>query len=99
MSLCLAVLQLAAAQAPTTSLPDIEFDARIRADEVIVRQDGNAQLTVRVTPGDAPPVEVKRSAPAGAQRYRNLTIDLRATAHISDPNLTQQGNNDDVTPP
>ena len=98
MSLSLAILQLATTQAPMT-LPDIELNARIRAREVVVRQEGEARMTVSVEPGVTQPVEVNRSAPPGAQRYRNLTIDLRAVAQIADPKLSQQGNTDEGTPP
>ncbi len=101
--LALALLQLAAAQ-PAAPPPDIELTARVRAREVTVRQDGTAALELRVSPGVAPPVEVRRSAPAGAQSYRNLTIDLRAAARIADPLApppppSQQGTTDEVTPP
>ncbi len=98
MSLALAILQLVSAQAPAPQ-PDIELNARVRMREVAVRQSGDARIAVQVEPGEAPPVKVQRSAPAGAQRYRNLTIDLRAHARIADPFTSQQGNKDEDTPP
>lgn len=97
MPLSLVLLQLATAQAPTP-LPDIELSARVRAREVLVRQEGEAHLSLKVEPGVAPPIEVKRSAPPGAQRYRNFTIDLRAAARIADPVLSPQGNTNESTP-
>lgn len=98
MPLSLTILQLLSAQTATPA-PDIELNARVRASEVVVRQSGDARLTLKVEPGDAPPVEIERSAPAGAQRYRNLTIDLRAAARIADPQFSKQGNTDESTPP
>lgn len=98
MPLSLVFLQLATAQVPAT-LPDIELNARVRAREAVVRSSGEARLTLSVEPGDAPPVQVSRSAPAGAERYRNLTIDLRATARIADPESSQQGKTDEDTSP
>ncbi|MFA9201914.1 MAG: hypothetical protein ACEQR8_12225 [Cypionkella sp.] len=90
--LALAVLQLAAGQpavaAEPAPPPDIELTARVSAREVTVRQAGEASLAVRVSPGEAPPVEVARSAPAGAERYRNLTITLRGAARVAAPFLS-----------
>lgn len=100
--LALALLQLAAAQ-PAAPPPDIELSVRVRAREVTVRQEGEASLRLRVSPGEAPPVEVRRSAPAGAARYRNLAIDVRGAARIADPNASpdqsQQGTDDEAPPP
>jgi hypothetical protein len=100
--LALALLQLAAPQA-AAPLPNIELSARVRAREVTVRQEGEASLALRVSPGEAQPVEVRRSAPAGAQSYRNLTISVRGAVRFADPlaspNPTKQGTTDEVTPP
>lgn len=78
------VAQAAAAQA-APSLPDIEIRARVQADRVEVRQQGDARVELRVDPGTAEPVHVERSAPPGQLSYRNLTIDLSAAARIADP--------------
>jgi hypothetical protein len=97
----LALLQLAAPQAAAPP-PDIELNARVRAREVTVRQEGAASLALRVSPGEAPPVAVERSAPVGAQKYRNLTISVRGAVRIADPNAspqTQKGTDDEATPP
>jgi hypothetical protein len=100
--LSLALLQLATAQ-PVLPPPDIELNARVRAGEVTVRQEGNASLAFRVSPGDAPPVAVERSAPSGAKSYRNLTINIRGAVRIADPNTTpttpKQGTDSESTPP
>ena len=100
--LALALLQLAALQAAAPP-PDIELTARVRAREVTVRQQGEASLGLRVSPGEAPPVEVERSAPAGAQTYRDLTISVRGAVRLADPSSTppqpQQGTTYERTPP
>lgn len=99
--LALALLQLAAPQAAAPP-PDIELTARVRTREVTVRQEGAASLALRVSPGEAPPVAVERSAPAGARSYRNLTISVRGAVRIADPLAspnTQKGTNDEATPP
>ena len=99
--LALALLQLAAPQA-AAPLPDIELSARVRARAVTVRQQGEASLALRVSPGEAPPVAVERSAPEGASSYRNLTISVRGAVRIADPLAspdTQKGTTDEVTPP
>jgi hypothetical protein len=100
--LALALLQLAAAQ-PELPPADIELTARVRAREVEVRQEGEASLRLRVSTGEAPPVEVERSAPAGAKSYRNLAITVRGAVRLADPNaappLPKQGNENETTPP
>jgi hypothetical protein len=87
-------LQLAAGGATAAApLPDIEIKAHVTAREVRIRQQGTARLTLHADPGVAPPVRVERSAPAGQQRYRNLSIDLTAQAHLTHPDpSSQQGN-------
>jgi hypothetical protein len=85
--------QLVAAQAAP---PDIELNARVQAREGSIREETPATLQVRVQPGDAPPVKVRRSAPAGAKSYRNLSLDLHAEARLAapSPSQPQQGNTD-----
>lgn len=78
------VAQAAAAQA-SPPLPDIEIRARVQADRVEVRQQGDARVELRADPGTSEPVRVDRSAPPGQRSYRNLTIDFAATARIVDP--------------
>ena len=95
-------LQLAgAAGATALPPPDIEVSARVTAREVRVRQEGAARISLRADPGVAPPVRVERSAPPGAKRYRNLTIDLKAEARLAnrEPNSTQQGSTDEADQP
>jgi hypothetical protein len=97
MSLSLIILQLAVTPI-SPALPDIELNARVHVLEVTIKQDGQATLQVSATPGEPQPVEVRRSAPKGSQRYRNLTINLRAKAQIADPSLNK-GITDEGTPP
>ncbi|ANY19050.1 hypothetical protein A6F68_00515 [Tsuneonella dongtanensis] len=94
----LAILQLAAAQ-PSAPLPDIELRANVRAREVVIRQQGEASLMLRADPGETAPVEVERSEPAGATRYRNLEIKLRGTAKIAPQDRPQQGKSDETISP
>ena len=76
-------LALLLAQLAPAQLPDIEIAARVSAREVEIEQEGEARLTLHAEPGEAEPVRVERSAPAGRKSYRNLTIDLRAAARIA----------------
>jgi hypothetical protein len=94
-------LQLAPAQGAPLPPPDIELNARVQAREVEIRQDGAARVALRAEPGDAPPVRVERSAPAGAKKYRNLTIDVEAEARLVNPPQTpsQQGTIDEPDGP
>lgn len=94
-------LQLAAGGAVAAPPPDIEVRARVTAREVQIRQEGAARIAVRAEPGVAPPVRVERSAPPGAKRYRNLTIDLKAEARLvqPDPAATPQGSADEADQP
>lgn len=96
--LSLALLQLAAAQ-PAAPPPDIDLNARVRAREVAIRQQGEASLTLRAEPGVTPPVRVERSAPPGAQHYRNLTLTVHAEARIAEPHLQKGNTADESTPP
>lgn len=82
----LLVAQAAAPQAvATTHPPDIEIRARADIGSVEIRSQGQAQIALRAEPGEAPPVEVERSAPAGRASYRNLRIELRAIARLTAP--------------
>jgi hypothetical protein len=75
-----------AAPAAAQTLPDIEIRARVQAERVEVKQQGEAKLELQVDPGATEPVRVERSAPPGQARYRNLTIELQAEARIAGPN-------------
>ena len=83
-------LQAASAAAPATPAPDIEFNARIEARRVEIRQGGDLQVEFRADPGEAPPVEVERSAPPGQRSYRNLVIRIHGEATLTDPAATAQ---------
>lgn len=96
--LCLALLQLASSSQGAPP-PDIEINARVTAREVVVRQSGEASLSLRASPGEAMPVEVERSAPKGATRYRNLTLKVHGAARISEPRTHETGTNTDDNSP
>jgi hypothetical protein len=93
-------LQLAAAQTSAPA-PDIELNARVNAREVTIRQEGRADIALHASTGEAPPVQVERSAPPGAKTYRNLTIAVHAEARLADPNQarSQQGTTNETSPP
>lgn len=74
--------QVGAAAMPTLSPPDVELSARVEAREITIEQDAPVRLKVHAEPG-VTDLEVKRSQPAGARRYRNLTIDARLAAWLS----------------
>ncbi|GGD63373.1 hypothetical protein GRI62_12640 [Erythrobacter arachoides] len=65
--------------------PDIEFNARIEARRVDVRQGGDLRAEFRADPGEAPPVQVERSDPRGQRSYRNLTIRIHGEATLIEP--------------
>jgi hypothetical protein len=93
-------LQMAVAQEAPLPPPDIELNARVEARRVEVRQEGRASVTLRAEPGDALPVKVERSAPAGARRYQDLTIELKAEARLTNPHETiTQGTIDEPDEP
>ncbi len=79
------VAQAAAVPAAADPLPDIELQARVDIRSLEIRSQGTARLELRAEPGDAPPVTIERSAPAGSNRYRNLRIDLRGVARLTAP--------------
>lgn len=63
-------------------LPDIEIVAHVEAREVTIEQDGPIRVQLTAEPGTSA-IEVRRSQPAGTRSYRNLTIDARLAAVIS----------------
>ncbi len=79
------VAQAAAPLALVPSPPDIEIRAHADIRSVDVRSQGVARLELHAEPGEAPPVQVERSAPSGARHYRNLRLDLRAFARLVAP--------------
>lgn len=82
----LGLILVAQAAAPAAALPpDIEFRARADIRSIEIRSQGKAELTLHAEPGDAPPVEVTRSAPRGSRKYRNLRIDLLGIARLTPP--------------
>jgi len=82
----LLVAQAAVPQvASAAPLPDVELRARADIRSLEIRSQGEARIALRAEPGEAPPVEIKRSAPAGRASYRNLRIELRAIARLTAP--------------
>ncbi|WP_120716607.1 hypothetical protein [Tsuneonella amylolytica] len=79
------IAQASAAHAAAASPPDIEIRAEATVRSLEVRSRGSASLTLTAEPGEAPPVEVERSAPAGPSSYRNLTIRVRGIARLAAP--------------
>jgi len=75
----------AAAPVAAANPPDIELRAHADIRSLEIRSQGTARLTVHAEPGDAPPVAIERSAPAGQNRYRNLSIDITAIARLTAP--------------
>ena len=88
-------LQLAAAGAPSqAAAPDIELNARVDARDLTIRQETPLTVSLHAEPGQAPPISVQRSAPAGAKTYRNLTLRVHGEARLTDTaaSQSQQGN-------
>ena len=80
------LILVAQAAAPLAATPpDIELRAQVQIRSLEIRNAGTARLELRAAPGEAPPVEVERSAPAGAKSYRNLRIGLTAIARLTPP--------------
>lgn len=78
----LLIAQASAAPAAVQASPDVELRAQLRAREVRIEQDGPIRVELRAEPGITD-ISVERSQPAGAQSYRNLTIDARVAAWLS----------------
>ncbi len=85
MGLLLVAQAAAPLAASTADVPDIEIRAKADIRSLEIRSQGEARLELRANPGVAPPVEVVRSAPAGAAKYRNLRIEIRGIARLTGP--------------
>jgi hypothetical protein len=83
------VAQAAAPAAAAAPPPDIEFRAHADVRSLKIRSQGTAHLDLHAEPGEAPPVEIERSAPAGAKTYHNLRLDLHAIARLTAPEPIQ----------
>ncbi len=77
----LAVVQAAAASAT----PDIEINARVRAREVHIEQQGRAEARVTIEPSAGRRIEVERNLPKGQAQYRNLDLRLHVEGRIAGP--------------
>ena len=71
--------------AETAPPPDIEIRAHADIRSLKIRSEGTARFELHAEPGDAPPVAVERSAPAGSKNYRNLSIDIHGVARLTAP--------------
>ena len=78
--LLLAQATAALAAAPAAA-PDVEITAHVEAREVTIEQEGPIRVTL--TPEANSSIEVTRSQPAGTKSHRNLTIDARLAAVLS----------------
>lgn len=77
--------------------PDLEITAHVEARSLEIRQQGTAQAQVTVDPGHGA-IEVRRSQPERATRYRNFEIDARVAAFVSlDDDGTLTVSNDNPT--
>ena len=65
--------------------PDIEIRAHADIRSLKIRSEGTARFDLHAEPGDAPPIAVKRSAPAGSKSYRDLSIDIHGIARLTAP--------------
>ena len=79
------VAQAAAPGATAAPPPDIEIRAHADIRSMKIRSQGSARLELHAEPGEAPPVIVERSAPAGSTSYHNLRVDLHAIARLTAP--------------
>jgi hypothetical protein len=81
----LAASFFAIAQAATAAPPDIELNARVRAREVRIEQQGRAEARVHVEPSAGQRIDVERNLPKGQASYRNLDIKVNVAARLADP--------------
>ena len=76
------------AQAATTAatlpaaLPDIELRARVEARRVEIERESPITVSLLAEPGITD-TKVERSQPGGARTYRNLIIDTRLVAALT----------------
>ena len=88
MSIAGLILVAQAAAVPAADaapLPDIEIRARVDIRSLKISSQGAARLDLHAEPGDAPPIAVKRSAPAGSKSYRDLSVDIHGIARLTAP--------------
>jgi len=86
MSVTTLVLAAAAAAGGAAAhLPDIELNARVRAREVRIEQQGEAHVRVWAEPSAGDDVKVDRNLPRGQRTYRNLDVKLHAEARLAEP--------------
>ena len=80
MLIALALLQVAAAQAP-----DIELNLNARIRSLKIERKGEARLEVRGEgPGNRVEAKVEPKA-EGRSELRNVTVDIHAEASVGDP--------------
>ena len=85
VGLILVAQAAAVAAADAAPLPDIGIRARVDIRSLKISSQGAARLDLHAEPGDAPPIAVKRSAPAGSKSYRDLSIDIHGIARLTAP--------------
>ena len=79
------ILMLAAAVGSGAALPDIEINARVRAREVKIEQQGQASARVRLEPSGDQRIDVERNLPRGRATYRNLDLRLDVEGRLAVP--------------
>ena len=85
VGLILVAQAAAVSAADAAPLPDIEIRAHVDIRSLKISSQGAARLDLHAEPGDAPPIAVKRSAPAGSKSYRDLSIDIHGIARLTAP--------------
>jgi len=82
---------LQAAASPQT-LPDIELNALVRARQVTIEKQGNAELSVTTSPDGGNVVDVRAPKANGRRELRNVEVRVRAEARIADPQAARVEN-------
>lgn len=73
--------------APSPS-PTLEIRARVEAERIEIESDGHVDVTLDAGPDGETRSEIRRSAPTGAERYRDLSLDYRAEVTLAAPDLS-----------
>lgn len=79
-------------QAAAQPVPDIELNATVRARQVTIEKQGNAELTVSARPDAGSLVEVRAPKANGRKTLNNVQVNVRAEARIGDPQQAPQNN-------
>lgn len=80
-------------------LPDIELNATVRARQVTIEKQGNAELTVSAGPDGGSLVDVQAPKANGRKRLNNVEVKVRAEARIGDPLQAPKNNGPETETP